>query len=408
VEVFKNAKGEYYFKDVSGKAVLLSQDEVADIQTETKIVQEIQNFVYDKNGKRQEVKIDANGVAYYTDSNGKKVQIPKQGSPKLPELFLDEDGRAYVLDANGQRQTVETDANGQPYYLDENGHRVDMASAPVANFQAVFKDAHGNAFIVDKKTGKKLQVLENEFGQQYYVDESGHPQLINQAVVQTDKPQVLTGPDGKAYILDQFGRRQDVLINEFGEPCVLNEDGFMVPVSQMSAKADASSQFSQQIFTSESGDKFILDANGERLYIKTDAKGNQYFENKFGQKQLIPKDALKQPPVFMNEKGEVYVKDKNGKVQKVQTDQFGQMYVTNARGEKVPVGKQQPPIFHCEVNEKGEKFILDKNGKKIKVQVDKDGNTYVVGENGQKTFIQLSAKTVTQEKTDKPDKKMVF
>ena len=83
------------------------------------------------------------------------------------------------------------------------------------------------------------------------------------------------------------------------------------------------------------------------------------------------------------------------------------MYVTNARGEKIPVGKQQPPLFHCEVNEKGEKFILDKNGKKVKVQVDKDGNTYVVGENGQKTFIQLSAKTVTQEKTDKPDKKMV-
>jgi hypothetical protein len=34
--------------------------------------------------------------------------------------------------------------------------------------------------LAEVKTGKKLQVLENEFGQQYYVDESGHPQLINQ------------------------------------------------------------------------------------------------------------------------------------------------------------------------------------------------------------------------------------
>ena len=67
---------------------------------------EIHNFVYDKNGKQQEVKIDSSGQAYYMDASGKKVLIPKQGSAKLPDLFLDEQGNAYVLDSSGQRQIV--------------------------------------------------------------------------------------------------------------------------------------------------------------------------------------------------------------------------------------------------------------------------------------------------------------
>ena len=83
----------------------------------------------------------------------------------MPDIFLDEQGNAYILDASGQRQVVETDDNGQPYYLDAEGHRVDLAPTKMENFQAVFKDENGNQFIVDKKTGKRLQVLENELGQ---------------------------------------------------------------------------------------------------------------------------------------------------------------------------------------------------------------------------------------------------
>ena len=44
----------------------------------------------DKTGKKQEVKIDSNGQAYYVDSSGKKVDIPKQGSAKMTEVFLDD------------------------------------------------------------------------------------------------------------------------------------------------------------------------------------------------------------------------------------------------------------------------------------------------------------------------------
>jgi hypothetical protein len=45
--------------------------------TETKIVKEVKNFVIDKNGKKQEVKMDSNGQPYYVSSDGKRVNIPK-------------------------------------------------------------------------------------------------------------------------------------------------------------------------------------------------------------------------------------------------------------------------------------------------------------------------------------------
>lgn len=67
----------------------------------------------------------------------------------------------------------------------------------------------------------------------------------------------------------------------------------------------------------------MVGADGERMYIKTDANGNCYYENAKGEKTLVSKTNLKQPPVFMNERGEVYIKDKNGKVQKAEVDQFG-------------------------------------------------------------------------------------
>ena len=149
-----------------------------------------------------------------------------------------------------------------------------------------------------------------------------------------------------------------------------------MPIAQLGQN----SQSTQQIYTNDQGERFVLDANGDKMFVKTDANNNQYFENKLGVKQLIPANALKQQPVFMNDKGEVYVKV-NGKSQKVLTDQFGVLYVQIAKGEKVPVAKQAVPVFQA-ITEKGERFILDKNGKKVKVLTDNQGVNYVLGDSG--------------------------
>ncbi len=118
----------------------------------------------DKNGRRQEVKVDANGNAFYTDQSGKKTAVPKQGSSQMPEMFLDKNGKPYVLDVKGERRALETDINGQPYYLDSEGLRINLTSQPVANFHPVFKDEYGNSYIVERTSGHQIQVFENEFG----------------------------------------------------------------------------------------------------------------------------------------------------------------------------------------------------------------------------------------------------
>jgi len=93
----------------------------------------------------------------------------------------------------------------------------------------------------------------------------------------------LTDKDGKQYLLDKHGKRQETVLNEFGEQCIVSEAGFLVPISHLSARADPKNvSFNHQIYTSETGEKFILDSNGERLFVKTDANGNHYYENKLG------------------------------------------------------------------------------------------------------------------------------
>ena len=77
IEVFMNEKGQYYRKDANGKTILLNDTELAAIQTEKITVQVMQNFIVDKNGKRQEVLTDDKGNPFYINENGDKVFVPK-------------------------------------------------------------------------------------------------------------------------------------------------------------------------------------------------------------------------------------------------------------------------------------------------------------------------------------------
>lgn len=110
----------------------------------------------DKNGNKQELKIDDNGNPFYLNSDGKKVNVPKQTVAPIPEIFQDENGDPFVLDAKGNRQKVQIDSNGQPFYTGENGKPVLLSQQKMQNFQMVYKDENGLEYMVDKKNGKKV------------------------------------------------------------------------------------------------------------------------------------------------------------------------------------------------------------------------------------------------------------
>lgn len=75
------------------------------------------------------------------------------------------------------------------------------------------------------------------------------------------------------------------------------------------------------------------------MFIKTDAKGNMYYETADGKKIAVNPNSLKQEIIIMKDNGEMLVRGKDGKIQKPEFDAFGQPFVRNAKGEKVYLNK---------------------------------------------------------------------
>ncbi len=44
------------------------------------------------------------------------------------------------------------------------------------------------------------------------------------------KPKILTDVDGNRFILNEKGQKLEVIVNEFGEECVYDENGYLVPI----------------------------------------------------------------------------------------------------------------------------------------------------------------------------------
>lgn len=68
------------------------------------------------------------------------------------------------------------------------------------------------------------------------------------------------------------------------------------------------------MYENEKGEKYILSKNGEKMFIKTDAKGNMYYETADGKKVAVNATSLNQEIIIMKENGEMLIRGKDGKI----------------------------------------------------------------------------------------------
>lgn len=80
------------------------------------------------------------------------------------------------------------------------------------------------------------------------------------------------------------------------------------------------------MYVDENGRKFIIDTNGERVYVKKDKNGNEYIEYADGRKQRLPHN-LAQEPLLMTKDGKVFEKDKEtGEIVEIEIDELGRKF----------------------------------------------------------------------------------
>lgn len=139
----------------------------------------------------------------------------------------------------------------------------------------------------NNKKGKNQEVFINAQGNQYIKSDSGQIEFINQKIFEAFIPQILSDQFNNQFIISPSGEKKEVIMNEFGELCVENEEGFIVPVNQLNAnRLNPLSQLQQQMLETESGGQFFMGVDGSRIMIQVDEAGKQYFMNSNGLKQV--------------------------------------------------------------------------------------------------------------------------
>ena len=63
--------------------------------------------------------------------------------------------------------------------------------------------------------------------------------MINEPIYESKIPQVQTDATGNKFIINEKGKKVIVIINEFGEECIRNEDGYIIPIEQAFGEKDA-------------------------------------------------------------------------------------------------------------------------------------------------------------------------
>lgn len=135
--------------------------------------------------------------------------------------------------------------------------------------------------------GKKREVFTDQDGKPFIINAKGEKEVIQQQKYETFKPKVFKDDDGKEYMFNEMGEKQEVFVNEFGDKCVKNKDGYLQPINQVYRDIKKPNDPGPPVFFSEDGRKFIQDKSGNRLFIQKDEKGNEFFVNAQGHKQLI-------------------------------------------------------------------------------------------------------------------------
>ncbi len=98
--------------------------------------------------------------------------------------------------------------------------------------------------------------------------------------------------NGKEYTINDSGEKQELILDDFGNKCIL-KDG-MIQIFKTQFRKKSKSQV-QQVFVSDDGQKFIKDKEGNVMYIHVNENGQEYFENSKGQKQLFVPDPAVSP-----------------------------------------------------------------------------------------------------------------
>jgi hypothetical protein len=87
--------------------------------------------------------------------------------------------------------------------------------------------------VKNKKYKNNIKVFINELGEQYIINAKGEREIINKQIFESYKPKIEVDANGNKFMINEKGERTTVFLNEFGEECIKDENGYIVPLNQL-------------------------------------------------------------------------------------------------------------------------------------------------------------------------------
>ena len=199
---------------------------------------------------------------FILDSQGKKKYLSLvSGSSPTQQTYKDSTGANYIIytDSNGNKYTKNSD--GTKNYL------TGFTSNPLSTYivkvdengveYSIYSDSIGNRYIVytDPSNGQKYYL--NTDGSKKYIGSSSPISNINSTLLEPDTIYKLyTDASGNIYVVyvDTEGRYYTILSDK----------------TKKYLEAPAIQTYGFIVFEDNNGDKFVLDADGSRNYLKID------------------------------------------------------------------------------------------------------------------------------------------
>ena len=99
--------------------------------------------------------MDKNGKEYYVDSSGKHVELSQED---LKNVILEQVAQKVYIDENGVERNLDVDESGRAFYTDSKGRKIYPKTDP----PKIEIDEHGNPVIVDAFGNKQKVLLDND------------------------------------------------------------------------------------------------------------------------------------------------------------------------------------------------------------------------------------------------------